>query len=244
MGPVPAETVTATFFNFHPGLVRRCIPAAWERTTPARLLGARFDAADNALRRAFGEALARPELVEAAGLARRAAQAAGERPEGRPLFAAHTGLPWPASDQPHLVLWHAQTLLREFRGDAHVAALLLEGLSGVEALITHAASGDVPAEVLRVSRAWSEDEWANAVDGLRERGILAPGAEGDLTFTDEGRALRQRVEDRTDALAVPAYAPLGEDGCARLRELARPYSRAVVDAGLLTPRPGDVEAGE
>ncbi|MEN3271540.1 MAG: hypothetical protein V7636_301, partial [Actinomycetota bacterium] len=63
----------------------------------------------------LGDAIESPELIEAAELARRAAEVACERPEGRPLFAGHASLPWP--EEPHLVLWHAQTLLREFRGD-------------------------------------------------------------------------------------------------------------------------------
>jgi hypothetical protein len=42
-------------------------------------------------------------------------------------------------------------------------------------------------------------------------------------------------EDRTDQLALPAYAALGDAGCERLAELARPFGRAVVDAGLLSP---------
>ncbi len=172
-------------------------------------------------------------IREAADLARRAAEAACEHPEGRPLFAGHAALTWP--DEPHLVLWHAQTLLREFRGDAHVAALLLDGLSGLEALVVHAATGEVPAPVLRASRGWTRDEWAAAVDALRGRGVLEPDA---LALTTTGRARRDRVEVRTDELAVPAYRAIGEDGCARLRELARPLSRAVVAAGLLTPPAG------
>jgi len=233
MGPVPAEVVIATFFNFNPALVRRSIPAAWDLAPPARVLDARLEASDLALRRAFGDTVDSPELVEAAGLARRAAEAACERPEGRALFAAHAALPWPG--EPHLVLWHAQTLLREFRGDAHVGTLMLEGLSGIDSLVSHAASGDVPAEVLRVSRAWSEDEWSSAVDDLRSRGLVA--AEGELAFTDEGRAQRRRIEDRTDALSVHAYEPLGEDGCTRLRALGRTFSKAVMAAGLLAVDP-------
>jgi hypothetical protein len=233
MGAVPPETVIATFFNFAPVLVRRTLPAAWEATTPERLLAARLDAADATLRRALGEGISDPALAEAAQLARRAAEAACERPEGRPLFAAHAALPWP--DDPHLVLWHAQTLLREFRGDGHVAALLLDGLSGIDALVTHAATREVPADVLRATRGWSPEEWAAAVEDLATRGLVAPGDE--VTFTDTGRVQRDRIEDRTDALAVAAYAPLGPEGCERLRDLARPFSRAVVGAGLLGPRP-------
>jgi len=35
MGAVPAHVVIATFFNFNPALVRRSLPEAWERATPA-----------------------------------------------------------------------------------------------------------------------------------------------------------------------------------------------------------------
>jgi hypothetical protein len=125
------------------------------------------------------------------------------------------------------VLWHAQTLLREFRGDGHVAALVTHELSGIEALVTHAANGDLPAEVLRATRAWPADDWAAAVDGLRGRGIV----DADGAFTDAGRALRQTIEDLTDTLAAPAYARLGDDGCAELRELVRDISKQIVAAG-------------
>src|SRR5687768_14094297 len=170
MGAVPAEVVIATFFNFHHGLVRSVIPEAWTLSTPERVLEARLSVADQGLRRMLGDAVGSPELAEAASLARTAAEVACERPEGRPLFAGHAALPWP--DDPHLVLWHAQTLLREFRGDAHVAALTLQGLSGLDALVCHAASGDVPAETLRTTRAYSTDEWAAAVEDLARRGII------------------------------------------------------------------------
>jgi hypothetical protein len=170
------------------------------------------------------------EVVEAAALARRAAETACEHIEGRPLFAGHVELPWP--QEPHLVLWHAQTLLREFRGDGHVAALCVEGLRGIDALVIHAATGEIPASGLQSTRGWPDGAWADAVDRMRSRGFVAPA--GDLALTDEGRTHRQWVEDRTDALAVVAYEPLGEDGCTRLREIARPLSKAVVDGGFLT----------
>jgi len=229
-GPVGPDTVVATFFNFNPALVRAAIPAAWRIAAPHDILRARLEAADAALRRACGpDLLASPAMAEAARLARRAAEAASERPHGRPLFAATSALPWP--DEPHLVLWHAQTLLREYRGDGHVAALLLSGCSGIEALVMHAATGKVPAEVLRRTRGWSVAEWDTAAGQLRSRGLLGGGAEPGLT--EAGQAQRQWVEEQTDLTAVPAYAVLGTAGCARLVELAGPISRAVADAGLL-----------
>jgi hypothetical protein len=225
MGAVPAEVVIATFFNFHPEFVRRTIPSAWDIASPARILDARRAAAAKALRAVLGTAADGPEVEEAAVLARRAAEASTTRPEGRPLFAAHAALPWP--DEPLLVLWHAQTLLREFRGDGHIAAMTVEGVSGVEALIIHGATGDVAPATLRSSRNWPKDEWAAGEEGLRSRGWLA--ADGSLT--EAGRTHRQWVEDRTDLLALPAYEELGDDGCERLRTLCRPLSKAVVESG-------------
>lgn len=227
MGAVGADVVIATFYNFHPAAVRRALPSAWDRTTPAALLAARESVADRALRRLLGAGIETPEIVEASELARTAAMSACELPEGRPLFAGHAGQPWP--DEPHLVLWHAQTLLREFRGDGHVAALVMEGLSGIEALITHAASGDVPGDVLRRSRRWTEQEWADARHGLVLKGWLTEN--GD--FTDVGRAGRERIERRTDELAVRPYEVLGEERCRRLRSLVRASSQVIVAASGL-----------
>ena len=234
MGAVPAEAVIALFYNFEPSLVRRCIPEAWTHAAPVDIIRARMKAVDASLRKAFSDdVLDSLELAEAVSLARRAALAACDHLEGRPLFAAHASLTWP--DVPHLSLWHAQTLLREFRGDGHIAALVGEGLSGVEALISHAASGDVPAAALKASRAWSDEAWDAGVEGLRARGLLAAGPE--IAFTDAGRAQRQRIEDRTDDGSLAPYAAIGSDACARLRELGRPLSKAVIEAGLLVVDP-------
>jgi hypothetical protein len=46
---------------------------------------------------------------------------------------------------------------------------------------------------------------------------------------------RQSVEDRTDELAVYPYQAIGEDGCDRLRELARPLVKAITEADLGFP---------
>jgi len=160
-GPVGPGVVTATFYNFNPAVVAQALPAAWARTTPAAMIEARLEAADAALARGLGaEVLASPEMAEAAGLARRAAEAAAAWPHGRPLYAAHAELPWP--DRPHLVLWHAQTLLREFRGDGHVAALAAAGVSGLESIILQVASGEADGRFLRATRGWRREAWAAA----------------------------------------------------------------------------------
>lgn len=227
MGAVPAEVVVSTFYNFNPALVHESMAPAWNVASPGTWVATRLSAVDAGLRRAWGGAVDTPEIRELADILRAAAERACESPEGRPLFAGHASLRWP--DEPHLALWHAQTLLREFRGDGHIAALVSEGLSGLEALVTHGASGDVSAKVLASSRAWSEDEWAGAVEGLVSRGIVNP----DGSFTDKGREQRGRIEAVTDELSVAPYAAIGAERCDRARELARPLSRAIVDSGMI-----------
>lgn len=224
MGAVPAEVVIATFFNFDPDLVRRSMDGAWDRVTTADVLAARLRGADRMIRRHAGAFVETPAIAEAAELARAAAVAACGRPEGRPLFAGHASLPWP--DEPHLVLWHSQSLLREFRGDGHIVALTVEGLDGCEALVTHAAAGDVSPDILRSTRQRSGDDWSAAEERLRERGWL----DADLVFTDLGRERRDWIEARTDELAAGPYDAIGVDGCARLRELCRPVSQAMMAA--------------
>jgi hypothetical protein len=222
MGAVTADVVVSTFFNFNPELVHAAIPASWEIATPAAMVAARFDAVDAAFRRLLGdEVVASAEMGRAAELARSAAEEAGRRAEGRPLAAAHADLAWPT--EPHLVLWHAQSILREYRGDGHIAQLVVHGLSGIEALVTHAAAGDVPPHLLRATRDWPREAWDAAVDALRGRGLLEQGEE--LRFTESGARQRQAIEDGTDALAAAPYTALGEERCAELRALARPWSR-------------------
>lgn len=225
-GEVSAELTISTFYNFSPSLVRSCIPSAWQKATAKEILAARYRVADASLREAGGSLIGSPEVGIAAALAREAALVACEQVDGRPLFAAHASLPWPTED--HLVLWHAQTLLREYRGDAHIALLVGEGLSGTEALITHAATGFAPAATLQQLRGWTDNEWAASVDELRSRGILAP--EG-LTLTALGTAQREHIESRTDSLAARPYLSLGEQRCSELRRTARPLSQALVDIG-------------
>lgn len=230
MGAVPANLVTATFYNFHPRMVARSIPDAWSFSSPERVLTARYAGADAALRRLLGERIASPEVAEAATLAREATR--GCDLAGRPLFAAHAALAWPA--EPHLVLWHATTLLREFRGDGHVVALLSEGLDGCEAHLTLVGTGRTSRQMLQANRGWTDEEWDAAQARLRERGLL--DQEGKLT--EKGSALRQTVEDRTDLLALPPWRHLGEGQQTRLLQLVHPLSARIIEqSGLPLPNP-------
>lgn len=223
-GTASAALVTATFYNFNPEVVAAAIPEAWNRATPEAVLAGRLDAADGALRRLLGDRVEAPEVREAAELTAEAMAACPVH--GRPLFAAHSSLPWPES--PHLALWHAAGLFREFRGDGHVAALLVSGLTPVQALVLHGASGESSPKGLKITRAWPDETWAEAEDDLHRRGWLSDGA-----LTDDGAGVRASFERTTDELALAPWVALGEDRCARLRDLVRPLGQAIIDAGGL-----------
>lgn len=225
LGRVGPGVVTATFHNFHHDLVARHLPGVWELASPETVLAARLRAVDSMLRRLLGEeAVVSKEMAEAAELALRAAEGC-VRP-GRPLYAAHADLPVP--EAPHLALWHAATLLREHRGDAHVALLQRAGLDPLEALVSHTASGRgmSPTWVL-ATRGYRRRDWEEAQERLRGRGLL--DAEGELT--EAGVALRKELEEETDRLDRPPYEHLGAAGTLRLTELCGAFTTAALGAG-------------
>ncbi|MFF8841257.1 hypothetical protein ACF08N_00780 [Streptomyces sp. NPDC015127] len=225
MGAVGPGAVAATFYNFNPALIARHLPAVWDTATPEAVLAARLRAADATLRRLLGEdVVASKELAEAAELALRATEACTRH--ARPLYAAHADLPVPV--EPHLAYWHAATLLREHRGDAHLAALLLADLDPLEALVSHTATGKgmAPRWIL-ATRGWGRTDWEAAQDRLRERGLL--DAEGSLT--EAGTALRNEVEAHTDRMDLAPYEHLGAPAVERLTELGRGFLLTAFAAG-------------
>lgn len=226
MGPVGAGVVAATFYNFSPELISASIPRAWDLASPAAIIDARFAAADAALSRLLGPDLtASPDLVTLTGLVREAASAC--RPEGRALYAGHADLAWPAGP-PHLQLWHGLSLLREHRGDGHIAALTAAGLSGIEALMTHTATGaGFTPEFAQASRGWSPADWDKATAGLIDRGLLDAAG----TLTAAGHEVRGQVERDTDRMAAAPWLRLGDERTETVIAIGRQLSRAVAAAG-------------
>jgi hypothetical protein len=225
MGAVGAGVVTATFYNFSPSLVAHMIPRAWTLASPEQVVAARLEVARGSLTRLLGgpAAVAVPEVAELAGLLREACSVL--TPEGRPLYAGHADLPWP--EEPLLELWHAATLLREHRGDGHIAVLVRAGLSGLEALITHTATGrGFTEEAARATRGWTDDEWSGACAALTDRGFL-----DETGLTDLGRELRARIEAETDVMSADPWLLLGPERTARVVELGRGLSRRLVAGG-------------
>ncbi len=236
MGAVAPAVVDATFFSFNPDRVRRALPDAWGFASPARVLDARLRGVDRFLGRVLGPvgsgaAGVDPKaLAQAAALARSAIE--GLSIEGRPLAAANVALAWP--DEPRLALWQAATVLREHRGDGHLVALVAAGLDGRQALVTMAATGAVPKEMLQAARGWDDDAWDEAADALMARGWLNP----DGTQTASGAAQRQAIEDLTDRLAAQPWERLGDDGTQSLRAVLKALVGAIAAVGAVpVPNP-------
>lgn len=224
LGAAGPELVTATYYTFSPRLIARHLPRIWTVADPAKVLDARLLAMDRALTSLTGGRLSAAQLADAARLARQAAENAGCA--ARPLAAANRDLPWP--DAPHLVLWQAATVLREHRGDGHLAALLTCGLDPCEALVSFAAIGAAPTADF-MGRGWSAQEWSDARHRLAARGWIAP----DGTATERARKEREAIERTTDRLAAGPWRALGQSRAERLAQLLQPVLGAVFEAGYL-----------
>ncbi len=223
LGMMPPEMVTAIFYNFAPERVAKALPAAWQIAGPEAALQARQDSAVAALRRYGIDA--DENVIVAAELAGKAAR---EAPlEGRTLFAANRALPWP--DDPLAALWHAATLLREQRGDTHVAVLAARGVSGRECNVLQVAAGRIPRDYMAVARDYDEATWRHHEEQLAERGLVGD----DGTLTTAGRELMDAIESTTDALSLSALDGFSDDEVETLFQALTPITRAVVAAGDL-----------
>jgi hypothetical protein len=221
LGTVPREVVTATFYNFAPERVAKALPAAWQIAGPEAALHARQESTVAALRRYGLEA--DENVSTAAELAGKAARHAPL--DGRPLFAAYRALPWP--DEPLAALWHAVTLLREQRGDTHIAALIAAGVSGRESNVLQSAAGGIPREYIARTRDYDDEAWQHQERRLAARGLL----NDDGSVTAAGQELKDHIESTTDALALSALDALSDDEVEALFQALTPITRAVVAGG-------------
>ncbi len=228
MGAVGPAVVVATFFNFAAWMVERALPDAWAIAAPAEVLQTRFEGVDQALRELLGPLAGSAELRAAAELARAAADACSI--EGRPLAAAWAGVEPP--DDPHLALWLALSVLREHRGDGHVAALVDEGLDGCEVHPLLVAAGGSTRPMQQRARGWDDEQWDAAVGRLVDRRWL----DRDGGLTELGRARRAVVEAATDRLAAAPWASLGRARLDRFVEAMAPLHAAIA-AHELIPYP-------
>ncbi|MEO6122612.1 MAG: MarR family transcriptional regulator [Ilumatobacteraceae bacterium] len=216
LGLVPAEVVDALFYNFAPGEVARHIPNVWRTTTPELAIAARQMGCAKALRSILGDHVDTPPFVRATDLMTKAAISAPV--EGRPMYAALRSIPIP--DDGVARMFHAASLLREHRGDGHIAALMTEGVGGLEAHALLAIDMNMPAEKFGRLHHLPAAQLAAVSEGLRDRGLI--GDDGWLS--ERGRAVKQRVEWLTDGLAAKPYEGLDPDELEELIDALEPVA--------------------
>ena len=230
LGLAEPAVVAATFGVFEPAAVAGLLTAARGCCSLEQIRAAREKGATEALREVLPDG---DGLRATTALLRDAATRADVA--GRPLYAGALGQPDP--QDPHAALWHTATVLRECRGDSHLAACVAAGLTGLEAnLLTELWVGYTP-QAYAGSRAWSAEAMAEAQAALRSRGLL----DADQ-LSPAGRALRERVELATDAAMAPVVAALGKDLDAVVDQCTR-WSTAVIERGWFPPDPYKRAAG-
>ncbi|OAR23721.1 hypothetical protein A8W25_14495 [Streptomyces sp. ERV7] len=225
LGRVPAQVVHAAFYNFADGEAARHIPSAWQTIPPEASVAARERGSAASVRRILGDDLAgSPGLVRAADLTTKAATNAPM--EGRVMYAGMRTLAVPSD--PVARLWHSATMLREHRGDGHIAALVGARVGGTEAHVLDAlARGIHPPESFGRLHHLPKEKLAAVMDGLRERGLV--DTEG--RFTDAGRAIKAHIEALTDELAAPPYEALSPAERDELVAELEPITAVLVAAG-------------
>lgn len=231
MGELPTESVIATFYNFSPDVVSPAMDGMWETTTAEEMQLARWR-----LAALIFDSVGRDEswtdgVAEANGVLRGVVD--GLDWGGRVMAAGNydaLGLldrsPW--ADDALVRLWQLATIVREWRGDAHIALLVSEPLSPVECtVITHAQYGGFTKD----SRGWAADAWDAAVARLVDRGWISD----EETLTAEGKQRRDALEERTNDLSRAMWAGMSDADVNHLGDLLEPVVDAIIESGRLKP---------
>jgi hypothetical protein len=223
LGTPGPELVTALFYGFAPRLVHRALPDAWQRADRDEILATRLELARDRLRPALA-ADATPHIeqlaTELATIVDRLDFA------GRALAAAHATVSPP--DDPLGRLWWAATVLREYRGDSHVAVLVANELDGAMANALAVADGRAPANQ-REARGWTEEEWAAAYDRLCTRGWV--GDDGWVTAA--GRSAREEIEIQTDQASSSCFDDQRQQLAVTTEPALVGFARAINSAGAV-----------
>jgi len=232
LGDCAADVVVSAFYNFSPEL----ITGAWERARAVGLEAVaqrRYRLIGDQLRTILDEQAAGPEIAE---LADGFGALAADLPlAGRPLAAAWAGATVPG--EPLARLWHHIAVLREWRGDNHIAALVIHGLDGLDAVTFHEAELPDPTvqrrtlgkQMVQLTRGWDDAAWEASVDRIVARG-LAERTDDGHRLTADGAALYDDLEATTDALGEAVWSA---PGAAELVARMRPLVKTILDAGVL-----------
>jgi hypothetical protein len=233
LGEPSPPVVAATFAVFEPAMITATYEAARAACPRDRLVAEREQATIASLHDVLDDQGRAADVEHVVEVLRRGLAAA--TPLGRPLFAGLAGEPWPAD--PVGRLWRCCELLREHRGDGHVAVLAAEGLDAVEANIATELWLGMELGSYSATRGWAPEQLQAAVQRLERRGLMV---EGQLTI--EGLDLRVRIEQATDRAERAILTAIGAD-LDPVVELLADWSAACVTAGAFPPDPFKRAAG-
>ena len=230
LGTPAPEVVVALFHGFAPRMVHRALPDAWSMGSRDEVLTTRYDLARDTLAPGLADADVERLAKELTTIWRSLDFA------GKGLAAAHASLPMP--DDPVGRLWHAATILREYRGDCHAAILTAAGLDGAAANALAVADGRVP-ERQREMRGWTEDEWAEAYERLRQR----EWTDEHDAITGTGKVARAQIEDATDRVSASSFDKEAQARTITLEDALVSAARAIEASGAMQfPNPVGVRA--
>lgn len=226
-----AAGVTAAFYGFAPATVSRAIPDVWTRCDPHGAIDARLAGAAAALRRHVeGSETLIGDIRRATDLLRTAVSAVAKDLDA-PLGAANAALSIPID--PLEALWHVSTVLREHRGDAHVAALRNAELGPCSATTLRCLAAGTDIAVVSSVRGWAEEDWSDARRELAKRGLVDDSVtSGDLGITKDGSALLSSVEHSTDRASATLLRAAATDVQAVIA-LLRPLALRLADSGAV-----------
>jgi len=233
LGEVPSSVVAAAFAVFPPELIDQLWTDGLAKLDRAELIALRNEGVAVSLRKVLGDVTTEQEVLQVAETLERAAAVADGA--GRPLFSALRAAPVLAD--PYARLWRAADLVREHRGDGHVATCVAAGLSGCEMnIITELWLGYSLGEYSN-TRGWSREAHEQAVASLTVSGLVT-----HWEITEDGRAFRTRVEDRTDAAQRTLIRALGHQ-LAPVLEKVSAWSDRCIAAGTFPSDPRKRAAG-
>jgi Helix-turn-helix family len=219
LGKAPWSVICAAFGAFKPAVVEQAVTGGWSKTDPEPLLDARLAGATEQLTRLLGEP--GPEVKEATEIL--VSLTDGVDPSGRMLYSGLSVLPVP--DTPMGRLWRAADLVREHRGDGHIAAWVSCTDSCEITVLTELTWGLQPGAYV-FTRGWNEEEVDAARERLRARGLL----DGDNQLTEAGEKFRAEIEHDTDLAEREVIGRLG-DRADELFSLMQPMAKTIVDGG-------------
>jgi hypothetical protein len=225
LGRASSAVAAAAFHGFPAAMIGAILTPVWDHVAPGDVIAAHQGSIPLTAARVYGDTIDGAQVSRLADLL--TTLVADLDTAGRPLAAGNQAVEAPS--EPWARFWQASTTLREYRGDGHIAALVSADLNVVESLVLTAAwaAGHIDTTLLRSSRRLSDEAWKRATDDLAARNLLT--ADGDLT--DEGRAVRDDIEDRTDQAATRPWSKLTPERGTELYGLLTTLSRGLIDAG-------------